>query len=308
MKKLINSVTCNEFNEKNARLMKQLIEIVYGKNIDTVTYKRISDAIRKKKIDMSWLDEIETNFKTWGSEIFSSNYAEIVNKSSFSTFFDIAETMNIDRFKINIQDIKFENFIKNETGKLVVDMTVEQMKCLNLTLAQSLKSGMSIDRTKEVMRMGMTLTGRENLAVMNSYDRYYTKELARLTNSKKFSVAKAKELAQKRAKYLETRKYNYLKQGRLTRISVTEVTRGYNFGRETSISKSITDGKIKAATKTWRKTGSHDNWESSDLYNGKSVSVGESFSVFGIPGKTTMIDFNFPSEIHERCIVEYTVN
>jgi hypothetical protein len=110
-------------------------------------------------------------------------------------------------------------------------------------------------------------------------------------------VRQAEKFAKISGNKARIRQQMRLENARIERIHRTEISRLKHFSDKEALKQAKMTGKIKDALKTWRKTGFNDNWESSDLNDGVTVDIEETF-----PSGD-----EYPSEINERCILEYSV-
>jgi hypothetical protein len=197
------------------------------------------------------------------------------------------------------------DYLEVQGAELVVQMSRSQINGLKAMLQTAARNDWTVGETTHMMKKGITLTGMESRAVANHYQLVLEKEIQRFLG---FGKPTAIKWARKNAEFAAAKKTRFFQDVRANRISRTELKRAKTFADIEAHRQAIDAGYVENAYKTWRKGSFKDNWESSDLYDGKRIPVDQSFAQFGTPAYTTLTNFMGPGEINDLCFLEFDVN
>ncbi len=234
--------------------------------------------------------EIEDNHETWLAFLFLPAITNVFNKSGSAFMSQAANTLNTT-ISFNINNLNITNWINSVGIDLKVKLTDGVLKGIESIVQLSLSEGYNISEASFLLKEIIPVTPNEAKSLAKLYKTL--KENPDITRQTRLMRVKAKA--------------NKFKKNRAKRIARTEIVRSKGKSEIEACDQLIKSGNLKTVKKTWISTNSRDNWDSTLMYDGKTIDLYDDFaSNYGRPGVTTMSDFGYPSEINEYCILQYT--
>jgi len=300
-----------KFKQKYGAKIIGILESLWGKQFDLITRNRVLDAIRLQGIPDELLDGMNRNVDAWIKEKFIPTYTKAVIYAADGDSETIGMADSINRalgasIMFNPSTRRMIDYINKEGANLAVELTNNQLLSLKTVLKHAIQNDWSNTTTYSFMKKGITLTPRETVWLENFYQRSLKNALEEISwnnpNLKGRALLKA---ATRVAENKANDKFLFYQRSRAQRIATTELIRAKGEGDIEAHQQAIDAGIISAAEKQWERRNYKDNWETSILYDGQRIGLDESFSQFGIPVKTTMVDFRMPGEINEHCEIVF---
>ena len=281
--------------------MNKALDDLWNRSASVITTSNVSQSIAQNSITFNIGQEISKVIENWREDMLKPYMATVAmtgGKQTSKIVSDIIDSIT----QFDFTDINISNYINSESMSLVIDMTNTQMSALRETLKISMQNGYNQAVTKQLLKQNVSLTLKETQSVLNKADRAYNKYLKE-SLERGMSPKAAKQRAWRAWDKERGRAYRKAVNVRTARIHRTETTRLKNFADIESLKQAKLSGKINQATKTWRRTAYNDNWQSSKTpseggNDGVTVGVNEVFPTGD----------SYPSEINERCILEYRIN
>lgn len=275
----ITPIPSEVFTAKNQTAMINTINSLWDMQIDTVTQKRVIEALELQGIPNEWMDELTENIDFFLDNQFTPVMSDKV---------DLAGDLLINQ--VNDLDLSYTpgnnalSFIDDEIVILGKDLKNPLSRNVTNVLRNSVDNDLTISQTKQMMNSAMTLTERDNIAYL------------------KFKDNLSIDLTKKQRDVLANNYFKKLQRNRSERIARTELTRVKHFGEMDSINQNMSLGRIKGATKIWNRANFKDNWESSIVNDGVEVGINEEF-----PEPCATGNAFYPSEINEYCYLDYSI-
>jgi hypothetical protein len=285
--------------------MRRAFRLFFESQRDEVKMMIVSESLRTGTLPVEFMETIEKETSSFVSGNFKAILAAAFFTSGGGMSERIGSAIGTELF-FNPNTIDALKFIEKKGADLVVQMTRSQMDSLKVMLDHAIKNNWKPGEATRFMKSAISLTRRETAAVVNVYKKTVDENLKRFLDQG-LSVSEATRKAKNVGKFRAQRKASFLYDTRANRIAVTELKRAHVEAQISAHRQAIKSGVISKAKKTWRKGNIKDNWGSSNLYNSKTIPIDEDFRQFGIPAKTTMLDFMGPGEINERCYLEFNV-
>ncbi len=278
----ITPIPSDVFTARNKSALVKVINSLWDMQIDTVTQKRVIEALELQGIPNEWLEELTDNIDFFINEQFEPVLATKTVKAGTALNKKIEDVMDVSL------DYTLTNnglaFIDNEGLGLSIKLNESLRLNVSRTLRESITNGWNIAETKRAMSPAMTLTNKGNKAVQN------------------FASNLPDDLTAKQKAKLIDNYFKKLQRNRSETIARTELTRVKHFGEIDSLNQNMGLGKIKGATKIWNRANFKDNWESSIINDGVEVGINEAF-----PEPCATGNDMYPSEISEYCYLDYGV-
>ena len=304
--RIVESMPLFKFTNKQKKVIIDVLEQTWGFQIDAITWERVQSSLQNMSIDWELETTLTESWQTFGDTMTGamSNSAYVAGSSMAGDITALIDTS----FYFDAGAPALVEFLQNEVGELIVEMSSQQIGAIRLAIQNHFKYGHTAKFTKGAMEKAVTLTEREAEAVFSRYIKFYEENFKRFYNSGLLEADAAKRADSIAMREMD-RYFRQVKRRRVDRIYQTELSRVKGIADRQAMSQAIDQNKISRAVATWRKTNYRDNWKSSDMYDGRWIDIasGEDFSKYGTPDPTTMISFYFPSEINEQCVTEYDV-
>lgn len=284
--------------ERNKKEIKRIIKIFYGEIRDKLLEERLVNELIRHGITTEIEYTAGRVSENWVNNYFTPWITHETESASLSIMKRLDKLLGGPPVEsITLLEAALD-FIKKETGELVVNMTAHQIAAIKNVIALTSRNQWGYLRTMELLRPTVTLTDLESGWVVNEYSRVYSKILEQMR--KKLKPALAREIAERKAQAAAARKARYLENNRTERIARTDLSRAYNNGLLNSVQTELNRGKITGAMKVWRRTNFTDNHPSSVGNDGVTVQLWDFFPYPDIFGNPML----YPSEIYEHCIIE----
>jgi hypothetical protein len=300
-----------KFKQKYGTKIIGILESLWGQQFDLITRNRVLEAIRLQGIPDELLDGMNRNVDAWIKEKFIPTYtkAVIYAADGDSEIIGMADSINQAlgaSIIFNPSTRRMIDYINKEGANLAVELTNNQLLSLKTILKHAIQNDWSNITTYSFMKKGITLTPREIMWLENFYNRSFKNALEEIALNN--PTLKGDALLRAATRVAENKvndKFLFYQRSRAQRIATTELIRAKGEGDIEAHQQAIDAGIISAAEKQWERQNFKDNWETSILYDGQRIGLDESFAQFGIPVKTTMVDFRMPGEINEHCEIVF---
>lgn len=287
--KFTNPLTKEEFFNQYGTFIKNIFRQLWGKNLDLITAKRVTEAMRG--VDTKIIEQAQRNISVFGETVFKPGMANVIGKGGQKVLDAINDMSNASMF-FDITHPAVTDWLRDHTAEEIVGKLYEtQAAAIKHSIRQSLKLQLPFQQTKEMLKHGMILTETEVGWVTNHYARAYDSYLKEYVNDGLGNPAgRAREAAQRFADRQGRRYFD----NRQERIARTELSRAHGVAEQSSLIQAEENGYIRNTRRTWRRTSTLDNWPSSITNDGATVGLREPFPSGAM----------FPDEINERCILE----
>ena len=259
LNKMIHNFFTLQFNPYMARIIQTI-----GQDMS----KRIQNVLNKMFIDQGFMGPDFVPYE-WRLKKISEDVIDLAAMEEF-------ELKRVVNFR-PVTD-RILQFIDQEAGKLIENITYEQLNMIREKLRKSVTEGVNIQNIIDDITQNIGLTMRQQ----RSLDKIVKNMVAAGVTpgrvaQKKRTIAKRMELY------------------RRERIARTELARAYNFAEYESTWQTIDAGIVKEAWKVWRTSMDSRVRDAHVDMEGDRVKINEDFS----NGSA------FPCDINERCIVDY---
>lgn len=315
LKKIGTGMPWDKFNAAQKNKIIKILNNLWGKQFDLVTQQRVLSSLQLGDLPSDFLADLDGTTEAWIRDQFNPTYQKALeysasgNQQIAGMLDDINRAVGADiLFDTNTDRIR--EFIQEQGGDLAVNLTTQQHGALKEMLQSSIDRNLSIKKTYDEMRRGITLTNQEAKWLNNFRERTYNQQMKYFREtfpdlSEANIIRKANAVTDRRV----LKKHNWYQKSRSERIARTELKRAKHEGESEAHRQAKEKGIIKEAYKTWRRGNFTDNWQSSIMFDGKRIAENESFEQFGIPSKTTMkLPYKYPAEINEHCFLEWSVD
>jgi hypothetical protein len=283
---------------------KEALTILWIASVKAISDKEANNSILESGITFGLGISIAKVYENWRQDILKPLFSDIVFTTGKQTTGIISDTIE-SIMKFDMANPTIINHIDTESLRLAVDLRNTGLNNLRQTIVDGVVNNWDKSVTKDFMRVNISLTDKERLFIKNQYLKMIESETQRgivelkLTPSK--ARARAERFADQQRRLLVKKKQNQ----RISRIHRTETTRLKHFSDIESLRQAELTGKINNGFKTWKKSNFKDNWNSSDINNGRTIRYDENW----LPGDpTTASSLKYPSEINEHCFQEYKIN
>lgn len=280
----LNVMESEEFVRKHKAGLSKLINQLWGFQMDTATEERVITALAIGDMPLEWLKELEDNIDDFVSAPFGEFTLNKLEKAGNWIGVELTDVLD-EKFKYNVRTQSVLDYIDFEGSMLAGELKGKIGVNFDYTLRYAIDQNLSPSEFTQLIKPSMTLTERENRAVVN-----FANRLAE------------QGIPDKQRNQMVRNYYKKMQRVRADRISRTELTRIKHYGERDAINQAIKSGKITGAVKVWRRANFNDNWESSIANDGVAVGLNEPFPT---PCKTG--NAFEPSEINEYCYLEYDV-
>lgn len=268
-----------------------------------ITDKVVSDATFANTIAINTTEKINTIYTNWREDILKPLYGQTIFSVGNQTSKIISNAIgSIMRF--DIANAEIVNYINTETLSLAVDLKQDTFINLHQTLRDSFQNDWNKVTTKRFLKQNMTLTNKEMVFVKKRYLQMIESETLRGIEELGLSPFQSRQRAVRFAVKESNILFRKAQNARITRIHRTETVRMKGFSDIEALNQAEATGKIDNAFKTWVKTNSTDNWNSTTINNGRTIPYKNDW----LPGSpTTASSLKYPSEISEHCYQKYKI-
>lgn len=309
----LKGIDIDAYVKKYGPIYKQILDSLWGKQFTEFTIDRVAIGMTSWDMPPDFYNNWQLNIDTWAETKLKPVIAEAIRggavgfRGTGGILTEISSIVNEDIF-FNASTKEALSFVNAQTANLVTFVTEDIRSNIRSLIAEAIGNRWSPRETAAQLKKIIPLNRPQS-----RYWIKYQRELpGKLTKQFKSSFLNAtkKQIANKVNNvkdYYLNREYNRLLNYRANMIADTELTRIKIFSEIESIRQAQSAGAIKRAVKTWRSTSIADKWESTVLFDGKTIDVNGSFFEIAIPSNTTMLDGSGPGEINERCYLEYDI-
>lgn len=194
-----------------------------------LTYKEIREAIMAGQLDLSYLEQWRQDY----SKFIINGYAPLAQQAIDYSAKELKAMFGLGAKSLTYQYV--DQFIADQGGKLIREVSEEQFKAINVLVRQATMSEtMDVKQLAYAIRPTVGLTQRQSQAAFHRYEQAiangYTEGQAR----------------KQQALYAER-----LHRMRAETISITEMAFAYNHGQQAYMQQCIQDGLIGGAQKRW---------------------------------------------------------
>lgn len=287
--KFKNPLSRDEFTRLYGSTIRGLFNQLWGMNLDVITEARVFEAMRG--FDQNILDQVQRNIEVFGNTVYKPGMAQVIGKGADPVIEAINNISDASMF-FDITHPSVTNWLNNHTAEKIVGKLFEtQGAAIKSVIRTSIDQKLGFLQTKEMLKSGMILTERQTGWVTKRYNKAYDKFLERYSwDGMPNAAGRARDAASRSA----ARWRKHLLDNRTETITRTELTRAHNVAERAGLMQAEENGYIKNVRRTWRRTSSINNHESSLTNDGVTVGLRERF-----PSGA-----EFPDEINEQCILE----
>jgi hypothetical protein len=288
-KKTYNLPTTNQDNfvNNNKKKITDTLDWLWDSNQSLIT--RTSTSVMLNLGGTTGIQtDLEENHDNWLLFLYLSAIAGIYNRSG-NTFMDQTASTIGATISFNINDPQITGWLNAIAADLKVKLSTTTIRNIESIITLSLREGYNISETSFLLKQTIPVTQREALFLGKLYK----------------NLKDNPDITQKTRQALMKRKALQYKKNRAKRIARTETVRLKHQSEIDAGGQLIKSKNLKRMVKTWRQTNTRDNWNSTLMYDGKTVDLNESFLIYGSPAPTTMVTFDYPNEINEYCVLEY---
>jgi hypothetical protein len=312
-KSKLKGIDIDAYIKKYGPIFKQILSDLYGKQFTEFTIERVAVGMAARDLPPDFYDSWKLNVDTWAETKLKPVIGEAIRggavgfRGTGGILTEISSIVGEDIF-FNASTKEALSFVKVQTANLVTFITEDIRDNIRGLIAEAVQNRWGTRETAKQLKKIIPLN-RPQSRYWIKYQRELPNKLTERFKKMFPDLSKAK-IARKvnnvKDVYLN-REYNRLLNYRANMIADTELTRIKIFSELESIRQAQSAGAIKRAVKTWRSTSIADKWDSTVLYDGKTIDVNASFFEIATPGYTTMLDGSGPGEINERCYLEYDI-
>jgi hypothetical protein len=287
--KFKNPLSRDEFTRLYGSTIRGLFNQLWGTNLDVITEARVFEAMRG--FDQNILDQVQRNIEVFGNTVYKPGMAQVIGKGGDKMIEAINNISDASMF-FDITHPSVTNWLNNHTAEKIVGKLFEtQGAAIKSVIRMSVDQKLGFLQTKEMLKSGMILTERQTGWVRNRYNKAYDRYFKRYSlDGMPNAAGRARDAASRSA----ARWRKHLLDNRTETITRTELTRAHNVAERAGLMQAEENGYIKNVRRTWRRTSSINNHESSLTNDGVTVGLRERF-----PSGA-----EFPDEINEQCILE----
>lgn len=196
-------------------------------------------------------------------------------------------------------------FIDKNVANLITEITKDKMDNIRSALTFLHTEGISPQYGKDYLKGNIGLRTSVQEGNQKKFTRLITKYQKQYKDEFSDYKIRAERSARIDLKVIEKKALQY----RHETISITELTRMKGDNEIQQMNALLASNTSLDITKTWRKGGTTDHWDSSNLYDGKTIAYNIGFDTLGLPEYTVMTPpFMTPKEIRDRCYCEYDIN
>jgi hypothetical protein len=314
-----NGIPFDDLNRKHRRKIMDVVFDLWGIQRGSLTEERVKKALSTKSFDPDFLQQLNKNVYDIMEKDLLPEAARAMNSAGTFTANEIDNLIE-STFSFDPQGDDIISYLSNRftsdgvkvvegklvpvdalAGNLPVQYSKQQLKSLSDTLQYAVQNNLPDRAAIPLIRDSVTLTEYESAILRRFEQRQYEDALKELTGKN------IEKRARDRASFRAQRKARKMRHTRAERIARTELARLKGQAEIKAHLQALAEGKITTALKTWDRNNFVDNWESSLMYDTKTIEVNGSFARFGTPSITTMTDFRAPGEINELCSLSYMV-
>lgn len=287
--KFKNPLSRDEFTRLYGSTIRGLFNQLWGTNLDVITEARVFEAMRG--FDQNILDQVQRNIEVFGNTVYKPGMAQVIGKGANPVIEAINNISDASMF-FDITHPSVTDWLNNHTAEKIVGKLFEtQGAAIKSVIRMSVDQKLGFLQTKEMLKSGMILTERQTGWVRNRYNKAYDRYFKRYSlDGMPNAAGRARDAASLSAARWRKHYLDY----RNETITRTEATRAHNVAERAGLMQAEENGYIKNVRRTWRRTSSINNHESSLTNDGVTVGLRERF-----PSGA-----EFPDEINEQCILE----
>ena len=245
-------------------------------------------------------EQISDFINNWSASDMLPTFTGISGTAGAATMAEIRTITNVRTF-FNITDDRLSLYNRLASEKLAETLTASTFSSIKTIITDGIYNNLS---ARDLQQRIFDVIPLSNIDTINNdkfYKRIYEQTFQDAIDSG-LTVRQAEKKAILRAGGQAKKQALRLRNLRAERIHRTETSRLKHNSDKIAMNQAIDSGAIDEAEKIWRRTGFNDNWQSSVENDGVSVGIND---VFPYACETGSADY--PSEINERCYLEYRI-
>lgn len=221
--------TLNGFLDYSSPKLSTFLARTWKNQQQAITYKELRSAIYAGQLDMTYLTQWQQDYSKFVIDAYSPLAQQAIDNAAQGI---------MSKYGLGTIDVTpgyIDQFIANNGGKLIREVSETQYKAINVLVRQaSMNDNMTVDELARAIRPTVGLTTRQSQAAMHVYEQ-----------------AIADGYTPKQARNIQARYAERMHRRRAATIAQTEMAFAYNAGQLEAVRQAIKDGLLAGAQKEW---------------------------------------------------------